>query len=149
MANNTSFWAWIVLTALLGVVIGDLVFSSQTEVKVPYPVPELKVVEVPSEIKYEVDPNPSDRAVEVLLKEIDENENLWVCDDDEYDPSEISVIRVRSSEVLKRYADDQGEFAIELSARLKYDNGEDHCYDNVVAKVEYNNDKEEPYIKVH
>lgn len=150
MANgNTPLWVAVSIVALmLGAILGAYLFP--TTVEVVKTETQLKVVEVPvaSETKYEVDSNPSDRAVEALLKEIDENEDLWECGDRDYDQTQISVIRVRDTETSSKYSDDTGEYTVVLDARLKYTDGEHQCYDNVDVTVEYDNDREEPHIEV-
>ena len=96
--TSNSLWAVIAVIAIFaGIIAGGLWFPQTKEVTVTNT--ELKIVEVPvpSETKYEVDSSPSDRAVEFLLQEIDENEDLWECGDRDYDPSQISVVRVRKS----------------------------------------------------
>lgn len=150
MAIGTGY-AWLIaaLALLVGGLLGAYLFP--TEVTKEVVKTDIKVVEVPvpSETKYEVDPSPSDTATEALYKEIDENEDLWTCGHRDYDPAQISVIRVRSSELTKAYTDDAGEYTITLDARLKYTDGEHQCYDNVDVEVTYDNDHEEPLIEVH
>lgn len=150
---TTSYlWLWVLLALIVGGFVGSYFFGSEKVVEKPVIVKEteIKVVEipVPSETKTEVDSEPINRAKKVLLKEIDENEDLWECDGDDYEPSDISVVRVRNYNVEKQYSDDVGEYEVEFDARVKYHHDDETCYEDFDVVVEYDNDREEPLVEV-
>src|SRR3990167_85833 len=153
MASNTPlWWAVLLIAVVVSVIAGGVLFSTVEVVEKPVVIKEteIKVVEIPTpgETKYEDSDFLLDRAIADFFEEIDRKVSLQKCDGDLYDLEQISVSRIDEYQILDEYQNQDGEYTVEFSIRLKYldSDVEEKCYEDYDVEVEYDNDSEEPLI---
>ena len=145
---------------LLAILAVLLIMSSYTLGRVTGPVrtvTEKEFVDVPGETVYEdvivevvsstTDTTPLlEAAIDDFMVEVEEEEDLQVCDEDEYDIDQIKVKRLYDAYTLNI---DEDEHEVVFRIKLKYldEDVEEKCYNSYDVSVFYE-PEEDPVIEI-
>lgn len=131
-----------VIALVLGGVLGAIAFATETEVKVNVPVEKVvtNTVEVEKVVEVNKPQKLLDQSVEDLLEYLDD-EDLLVCDGDEYDQKEVVVKKVYDE--FSVTFDEDDEYTVAGKVKLSYKQ-EDiaRCLDTLEYEVFYEPDED-------
>jgi len=145
--NMKATLIWVIASMLLlGIVVGYFAFPNTEKVitkevikEVPVNVTKEVIKEVPS------DKMLLDLAVKDFMKEVNDDDDLLVCDGYEYDFDEISISRVYDDYSIMHEDED---YTLDFNIKLKYDeDSERSCRNNFEVSVFYEED-EDPQVSI-
>jgi len=148
MAKSKIAWPVLLVAALLvGGLLGAFAFPMTNEVIVEKQVEVIK--EVPVNVEVEVEKVVEvanmelklNEALELWLEEFDEDEDLLVCGGNEFDESQVEVVKVYDDWALE-LSDDEEE--ITFTVKMKYLDGdvENKCYETFDVEVTLEDDED-------
>lgn len=159
--NTLALFALAICALLLGGIVTYVALPREVEVEVVKSVPVLtekvvfvdKPVEVIKEVEVEVEKIVSldleatylDPAIEAFMDEVEDDDDLLVCDGEEYDFDSIAVKKIYDGYAVSVDDKDDEEFSVSFTAKLKYldSDVEEKCYRTFDVVVSYPTDDDD------